>query len=212
VARKQHARLSRRLRERVVTSGCHSCRFQCTNIAQTDGNRKTSTRSDLIFAKTRPSSEVKVAASLIHASPFPPEARQSRRHRQQCERFPENVEVLGFSAPHALIVQSPARLRIVFVTARPENIARRFPPISDFPLGQLCYQLAAPRRCSPATRFAITSWYDNSGGESGQKARNPTARRAIGRTNLTIEMQHLGYVEVNVVTGTPTPDARSLLP
>lgn len=141
------------------------------------------TELGLIFAKTPPKFEVKVAGVANVRFSIPPEADNHEVDAQI--RLPFDATVMGF-APHMHLRGKACKYEITTNTRKTILDIPRY----DFNW-QLLYHLAEPMPLKKGDTIHYTAWYDN----SSKNPANPDPSKTIKWGQQTYDEMMLGYVE-----------------
>ena len=160
-----------------------------------------STRIGLVYSKTTPKHEVKVAGIASSRISIPPHA---DNHSEVAElRLPYDVQVLSF-LPHMHLRGKAARYEAL--TADGTTTLLDIPRY-DFNW-QLLYQLSEPLTLRQGDSIRFTGWFDN----SKNNPANPDPNKRVRWGQQTEDEMHLGYVEYivpGVKAGEPISSMRS---
>ena len=151
------------------------------------------TRLGLIFAKGKPTHEMRTSGLANVGIRIPPGA---DNHREGTSRMlPVAARLYGFT-PHMHVRGKAFRYEALL----PDGTKRTLLDIPRYDFNwQLHYRLAEPLDLPAGTRLVATAWYDN----SKKNPANPDPTRTVGWGDQTWDEMMIGYVDWH-----PAPTAR----
>lgn len=144
------------------------------------------TRIGLVYAKTPPKHEVKVAGIVNLRLNIP--AGADNHEEVASLRVPTDVQILAF-LPHMHLRGKAAKYDLVSADGAKTTTLLDVPRY-DFNW-QLLYRFAEPLPVSRGETLRFTAWYDN----STNNPANPDATKTVRWGPQTYDEMHLGYVE-----------------